>query len=1084
MQGAPHPAEEEILRQVHWIRGLAYAILRDFDLAQDVSQEVLLRALTGEPRHGRVLRAWLTAVTRNHSRSVLRERRRRTAREQRAARPEEAPATRDPAGALEAHHALTRAIQDLPAEAKEIVLLRYFEDLDFTAISLRLGVNENAARVRLHRALGLLRAALERQGGDWRTWCLQALPAGAFALPSATASLKGVLLMKTFKTVGFALIALLLMLTVAYFWNDAQAPAAPMATGTVAAAPTELPKEAGDSDAAPPAFKRQEILPEDPATHWVLRGVAQDSGAVPVPHAQVRAVLHDGYDAECPVLTEAALTTGADGRFAWSLPPPGRAVFVTLVPDSSRGFNGDERLILANAEPPQDLVVTVRRYGTPVRGTVRNESLEPILGAQVFGGREPVTTDKDGAFELLGVQGWTQIAVHAQAVGYAQATLELHPEPDHVAQADFVLTHEFALRGRVLDEQGAPLEGASISADRIYRTPVVTGADGTYFLGHLSPRETDHFVVARMKGYCEASERVAVENRAVGDLDFVLKRGARVEGRVTGPDGSPLDGALLYIGFSPIAYNRLDSVAHADGVFVFPNVAAGIQILSVQYGGMSPARRVLEIPEGTEAMSGVDFQLERGHFAAGRVVDESGSPLAEAVVSLLLNGEDVRQRVWTGLDGYFRLEGLPATEVGLLCQCDGYVRLEVPIAFVDRDDLSLQMQPCCRVAGRVLDGLTGQPLNSFTIRFGYSADLQPGDKPADGYSGAWVDYGKHYDDTGGEWASENELEVGTILAIEASAPGYGSVRSERVVVSRDPDPAALTLRLMPSAVLRGRVLTAGGAQVDQAAITILRPEDLSVDRMLELRGRMMTFTGADGAFLLTDIPAGLVHLHVAHADCVTTIEGPLELAPGDTNAALTIVLEAGSALRGSVLEPDGTGLAGAVVEAYAQSGSAPRNRAMDARADASGRFEFSHLPPGRYQLIASRVEGSGRQGYLALSCTVIAGQDREVVLQTSGSASIKGRVTANEALPPGLTVSLNWPEDPEKAITEATRMLWQVAVVRNGAFEFPAVAPGRYGLSIFEYGQGGKFYYSAGELVNLVDGESIEVTLRLKRSAD
>lgn len=1080
MQGTPHPAEEEILRQVHWIRGLAYAILRDFDLAQDVSQDVLLRALAGKPRQGRVLRAWLAAVTRNHSRTVLRERRRRTTREEGAARPEEAPGQRSPSEVLEAHHALTRAIQGLPAEAKEIVLLRYFEDLGFPEIALRLGITENAAHVRLHRTLGLLRAALERQGGDWRTWCLQALPAGALALPSTFGTITEVFLMKGSKTIAYALIALLLLVAGAFLRKDRSETSRPsLARGTASA--TEAAAASLNADSTAPALQREEVESGDPLTSWIIRGSAKDTSGAPAPHAILRAVLHDGYDAECPVLSEAELRTDASGNFSWNLSPPGRAVFVTLSSPESRAYEGDQRLVLSRDLPPQDLKVTVRRYGALVRGSVRNEADEPISGAEVFGGREPVTTDESGAFELMGVQGWKHISVHAQAAGYAQATIGLDPEPDRASQADFVLTHEFALRGQVTDEKGSPVEGASINAGRIYRTPVLTAADGSYFLGHLSPREMDHFVTVTKKGYCMASERVAVESRTLAEVNFVLKQGVRMTGRVTGPNGEPLDGASLYVGFSPHAYNRVDAVAHADGAFAFPNVPTGKQILVVQYGGMAPARRVLEIPEESPDLSGVDVQLESGHFAGGQVVDDAGTPLANAVVSLLIGGEDVRQRVTTGPDGRFRLEALPAAGATLLCQSEGYVSLEQSIVNVDRDDLTLRMQACGKVAGRVLDGATGMPLDSFTIRFGYSADLRADDNPASGYSSVWMEEGMHYTEAGGEWESENVLEVGSILAIEASAPGYGAVRAERIVASRSPDPAALVLRLMPSAVLRGQVLTAGGARLTRAAVTILRPEDLSDNRMLELNGRMMVFTDEDGGFLLTEVPAGPVHLHVAHADCVTSLTGPLELTPGDQNAFLTITLESGSALRGSVLAPDGTGLAGAVIELYAQSGSAPRNDSVQARADAQGKFEYLHLAPGRYQVIASRLVGSTRKAYLSLACTVIAGQDQEVVLQTGGSARIQGRVTADGILPPGLTVSLHWAEDPAAEAAGVSLMKWQTADVVDGAFAFPAVAPGRYGLSVEAFDQVEKSFSSAGQLVNLGEGESVDVILNLKR---
>lgn len=168
--------EEDLLQQVRWVQGLAFAILRDRQLAEDVSQEVLLRALAGEPRQGRVLQAWLSAVTKNLSLNARRDRRRRRAREERAARPEASPAGKTPLEVLEAHRALTSALAALTPDAREVVVLRFFEDLGFAEIAARLGIREEAARMRLHRALVSLRIQLAARDRDWKTLCTLALP--------------------------------------------------------------------------------------------------------------------------------------------------------------------------------------------------------------------------------------------------------------------------------------------------------------------------------------------------------------------------------------------------------------------------------------------------------------------------------------------------------------------------------------------------------------------------------------------------------------------------------------------------------------------------------------------------------------------------------------------------------------------------------------------------------------------------------------------------------------------------------------------------------------------------------------------
>ena len=55
---------------------------------------------------------------------------------------------------------LARAIDDLSGLDRELVRGRFWDDLDYRQLSLRLDISEGAARVRLHRALGRLREAL------------------------------------------------------------------------------------------------------------------------------------------------------------------------------------------------------------------------------------------------------------------------------------------------------------------------------------------------------------------------------------------------------------------------------------------------------------------------------------------------------------------------------------------------------------------------------------------------------------------------------------------------------------------------------------------------------------------------------------------------------------------------------------------------------------------------------------------------------------------------------------------------------------------------------------------------------------
>jgi RNA polymerase sigma-70 factor, ECF subfamily len=55
---------------------------------------------------------------------------------------------------------IDRALNELPGIDRELVRGRFWDDLDYRQLSLRLDITEGTARVRLHRALGRLREAL------------------------------------------------------------------------------------------------------------------------------------------------------------------------------------------------------------------------------------------------------------------------------------------------------------------------------------------------------------------------------------------------------------------------------------------------------------------------------------------------------------------------------------------------------------------------------------------------------------------------------------------------------------------------------------------------------------------------------------------------------------------------------------------------------------------------------------------------------------------------------------------------------------------------------------------------------------
>ena len=173
----PLPADrlEELLAHRAWVRRVAVALVRDGNRADDLEQEVWLRALQSPPP--RPSRAWLGTVLRNVASNLGRGERRRGIHETSAP---PGPLPPSPADLLERAEVVERvahAVRELEEPYRTAVLLRYFEDLSPPDIATRLAAPLETIRTRLKRGLAMLRDRLDGDhGGDRRAWTLLLLP--------------------------------------------------------------------------------------------------------------------------------------------------------------------------------------------------------------------------------------------------------------------------------------------------------------------------------------------------------------------------------------------------------------------------------------------------------------------------------------------------------------------------------------------------------------------------------------------------------------------------------------------------------------------------------------------------------------------------------------------------------------------------------------------------------------------------------------------------------------------------------------------------------------------------------------------
>jgi RNA polymerase sigma-70 factor (ECF subfamily) len=162
--------EQTMLPHLDAAHNLARWLLRNEQDAQDVVQEAYLRAFKSfSGFHGSNGRAWLLTIVRNTSYTLLKKNRAvdlsTTFNEEIHASDHESAS---PAAILE--HAedaelIGKAMDELPAEFREIVILRHQEDLSYKEIGEILRIPPGTVMSRLARARGKLKEYLAAQIG-------------------------------------------------------------------------------------------------------------------------------------------------------------------------------------------------------------------------------------------------------------------------------------------------------------------------------------------------------------------------------------------------------------------------------------------------------------------------------------------------------------------------------------------------------------------------------------------------------------------------------------------------------------------------------------------------------------------------------------------------------------------------------------------------------------------------------------------------------------------------------------------------------------------------------------------------------
>ena len=154
------------------IRGAIYRLVGSDEEARDLCQEAFLKAYKSLRSFKQEARfsSWLYQIALNLCRDRMRRRRGKTMvsldelEEGGAAMPVAGPTALDLLQERDTRRLVAQAIEALPDEQREVIILKEYQGLTFLEIAQVLDVPISTVKTRLYRGLDQLRSRLEREG--------------------------------------------------------------------------------------------------------------------------------------------------------------------------------------------------------------------------------------------------------------------------------------------------------------------------------------------------------------------------------------------------------------------------------------------------------------------------------------------------------------------------------------------------------------------------------------------------------------------------------------------------------------------------------------------------------------------------------------------------------------------------------------------------------------------------------------------------------------------------------------------------------------------------------------------------------
>ena len=146
---------------------VAYRMLGDTDTANDMAQESFVSAYVGlrDFKYNAKFSSWLYSIVLNKCRDHLRDRKEAVPVDDLAEYlPAKGPDPEQAASSQQTRDAVQKALDLLPEQYREVIILKHLEELGYEEIAEILGEKVIALKVRAHRGREMLKEHLENMG--------------------------------------------------------------------------------------------------------------------------------------------------------------------------------------------------------------------------------------------------------------------------------------------------------------------------------------------------------------------------------------------------------------------------------------------------------------------------------------------------------------------------------------------------------------------------------------------------------------------------------------------------------------------------------------------------------------------------------------------------------------------------------------------------------------------------------------------------------------------------------------------------------------------------------------------------------